>query len=94
MAGHSVEAVEVFKGVLRDMLDRARTAKHVDTIEPAVAKSDFTDLLQRIDSSDHLVRSTETKRSSRFAVIETAVRDIFNVLLVSEFTSRRTNESN
>lgn len=90
-----MEAVEVFKGLLREILDRARTIKHGDSIEPALAKSDFKDLFQRMDSSDNLVKSTETKRSTRYAVIETAVRDIFNISLVSKLIDFGANsESN
>jgi THO complex subunit 1 len=86
MAGHAVEAVEVFKGQLRHLLDRARTTKTTITIEPPLAKSDFNDLLARISPTGPGAKVPDPKKTAQYAVIETAVRDIFNKLLVSAFT--------
>ncbi len=83
MAGHAVEAVEAFQGLLQEMLDKARATKQTVTIEPPLARSDFTDLLQRVQSIEHLGQPLESNKSFRYAVIETAVRGVFNDLLVS-----------
>lgn len=83
MTDHAVKAVEAFQGILQDMLDKARATKQTVTIEPPLVRSDFTDLLQRIQSIENLSQPLERNKSFRYAVIETAVRDVFNKLLVS-----------
>jgi hypothetical protein len=83
MAGRAVEAVEAFQGFLQEMLDKARTAKQTHNLEPALARSDFVDILKKADSIGYLAKPAEGSRSYRYAVIETAVRAVFNELLVS-----------
>jgi hypothetical protein len=82
MAGHAVEAVDAFKSLLRQLLERAHTTKRATTIEPPLAKPDFTDLLDQIGTIPFGSKS-QSKKISQHAVIETAARDIFNELLVS-----------
>jgi hypothetical protein len=84
MAGHAVEAVEVFHGLLQEMLDKARASKQTDTIEPPLARSDLTELLRRVESIEHLSTLAEANKSFRYAVIETAIRSVFNDMLVSD----------
>jgi THO complex subunit 1 len=87
MVGHGVPAVDEFGGVLRGMLQRARTKakafKDTNTVEPPLIKSDLTDIFERVDSIFSPAASPELKKRSQYAVIETAVRDAFNNLLVS-----------
>lgn len=91
MAGHAVEAVEAFKSLLRQLLERARITKSVTTIEPPLAKSSFTELLDRIGAILPGDKSQLSKKTSQYGIIETAATDIFNELLVSAFAdlSRR-----
>lgn len=84
MVGHAVDAVEVFQVLLQEMLDKANTAKQTHDLEPALARSDLIDILKKVDSIDYLARPAEGNKSYRYAVIETAVRAVFNVFLVSE----------
>jgi hypothetical protein len=83
MARHAVEAVEVFHGLLQEMLDKARASKQTDAIEPPLARADLIQLLQRVESIEHFSIPLEANKSFRYAVIETAIRSVFNDLLVS-----------
>jgi len=87
MASHAVEAVEVFHGLLQEMLDKARLSKQTDTIEPPLARADLSQLLQKVDSIEHFSTPLEANKSFRYAVIETAIRSVFNDLLVSDSPS-------
>jgi|SRR5450432_1918698 hypothetical protein len=84
MASHAVESVEAFQGLLQEMLHKARAAKQTDTIEPPIARSDITELVLRVEDIEHMSKALEVNKSFRYAVIETAVRGVFNDLLVSE----------
>jgi hypothetical protein len=84
MARHAVEAVEVFHGLLQEMLDKARASKQTDAIEPPLARADLIQLLQRVESIEHFSTPLEANKSFRYAVIETAIRSVFNDLLVSD----------
>lgn len=83
-----MQAVEVFHNLLKEMLDKARAAKQTYTIEPPLARADLTQFLQRVESIEHLSTSLEAYKSFRYAVIETAVRSVFNGLLVSDSPDR------
>ncbi|TVY83925.1 Guanylate kinase [Lachnellula suecica] len=84
MAGHAVQAVDDFGGLLQDVLQRAEQQKQTDTVEPPLNKSDFADLFERVDSIFLSTAATpEIKKRSQWAVIETAVRDTFNNLLAT-----------
>ena len=78
-----MEAVEVFHNLLREMLDRARASKQTDAIEPPLARTDLTQLLQRVESIESFSTPLEANKSFRYAVIETAIRSVFNDFLVS-----------
>jgi len=84
MARYAVEAVEVFHGLLQEMLDKARALKQTDAIEPPLARADLIQLLQRVESIEHFSTPLEANKSFRYAVIETAIRSVFNDLLVSD----------
>ncbi|TVY56122.1 Uncharacterized protein LCER1_G002060 [Lachnellula cervina] len=87
MAGHAVQTVDEFGGLLWEMLQRAEQQKQTDTVEPPLNKSDFTDLFERVKpiflSTATSEVKLEVKKRSQCAVIETAVRDTFNSLLAS-----------
>lgn len=87
-----VSAVGAFGRLLTELLDEASAAKQTTTIEPALAKSDFVNIHDRVSSS--LTRSKsagstennappDTLRSRQFALVETAARDFFSKLIVS-----------
>jgi hypothetical protein len=83
MAGHAGETVEVFQELLQEMLEKARTTKQADKIEPALSRPDLNDLLQRVVSIEPFSTPLETNKAVRYALIETAVRGVFNEHLVS-----------
>jgi THO complex subunit 1 len=83
MAGHGVPAVDAFGDLLSKMLERARSTKKTDTVEPPLNKADLVDLFEQFDSTFPPSSSPEVKKRSQYAVIETAVRLKFNHLLVS-----------
>lgn len=83
MAGYGVQGVVVFGELLEDMLRRAEEAKRTNTIEPPLNKPDFAEILKRLESIFFSsADSIESKKRSH-AVIETAIREKFNDLLVS-----------
>ena len=79
MASHGVEAVAAFAVTLKDMLREAGSAKGTD-IEPPLTRSGLKGLDQRIPS--FATMPLDPKRQPQYAAVETAVRDIFNDLLV------------
>ncbi len=93
MSIHDVEAVELFGKLLSDLLERAQSKKDMDTIEPPLIKHDFADLLQQLRSIDQFSKTIESKKSIQYAVIETAVRDVFYGLLVRTCRAPRTIRS-
>lgn len=88
MAGHAVQAVDDFRGLLREMLQRAEQRKETNTVDLPLSKSDFTDLFERSEPIFPSTAPLEAKKRSQYAVIETAVRDTFNNLLVSGASAR------
>ncbi|KOS18522.1 THO complex subunit 1 [Escovopsis weberi] len=87
-----VASVSTFGALLLDLLGEASAAKQVTTIEPALNKSDFHDLYNRVLSS--LSRNgshgpardappAETLKARQFAVVETAARDLFGKLIAT-----------
>ncbi|KAL7905910.1 THO complex subunit 1 transcription elongation factor domain-containing protein [Trichoderma velutinum] len=87
-----VSAVSAFGQLLTELLDEASAAKQTTTIEPALAKSDFVNIHDRVSSS--LTRpksaggtennaSPDTLRSRQFALVETAARDFFSKLIAT-----------
>ncbi|KAL6895060.1 THO complex subunit 1 transcription elongation factor domain-containing protein [Trichoderma evansii] len=86
-----VSAVSAFGELLNELLDEASAAKETTTIEPALSKSDFANIFDRVSSS--LTRSNiagtesnapqDSLRSRQFAVVETAARDSFSKLIAT-----------
>lgn len=83
MAGHGVQGVDEFKNLLGEMLERAYVVKESSTVEPPVTKSDLGDLFKRVEAEFFSSTTTPELRKRKHAVIETAVRETFNSILVS-----------
>ncbi|KAL7811086.1 THO complex subunit 1 transcription elongation factor domain-containing protein [Trichoderma gracile] len=84
-----VPAVSEFETLLTELLDEASAAKQTTTIEPALVKSDFVDIHDRVSAS--LAKSADAEsnvspdslRSRQFALVETAARDFFSKLIAT-----------
>ena len=83
MAGHGVLGVDEFKKLLLEMLQRAETVKQSSAVEPPLNKSDPHDLFERVEGEFFSSAATLELRKRKHAVIETAVRETFNSILVS-----------
>ena len=79
--------MDEFGELLREMLvsaqKKAQAIKNTNTVEPPLIKSDLTGLVERIDLIFPPTTPPDMKKRGQYAVIETAVRDAFNNLLVS-----------
>lgn len=82
MAGHVVQAVDAFGGLLEDLLQKAGEVKPTNTVEPPLNKSELQGLLERVESTFFVPAETLESRKRRHAAIDTAIRDKFNNLLV------------
>lgn len=84
-----VPAVASFQTLLWDLLARAELVKPATKLTPALNKADFEDLLGRLGSIFQAVESKgpggsdDLKKNRQFAIVETAVRDVFGRLIVS-----------
>ncbi|KAL6862050.1 THO complex subunit 1 transcription elongation factor domain-containing protein [Trichoderma novae-zelandiae] len=86
-----VPAVSEFENLLTELLDEASAAKQTTTIEPALVKSDFVNIHDRVSASLARSKSAETEsnapadslRSRQFALVETAARDFFSKLIAT-----------
>ncbi|KAI5460006.1 THO complex subunit 1 transcription elongation factor-domain-containing protein [Mariannaea sp. PMI_226] len=86
MDNAAVPAVASCASLLEDLLRQAEASKTTNTIEPALNKSDFDDLSGRISRFAATLQNEDGEEASRtdqakirqFAMIETAVRDIFS----------------
>ncbi|KAK3692137.1 THO complex subunit 1 transcription elongation factor-domain-containing protein [Podospora appendiculata] len=76
---HGIAAVAAFGAFLDTLLAHAETVKPTAFIEPPLDKSDFDDLQHQLDD----VLGSDLDQVQRFAVIETAVRDIFGNLIAT-----------
>jgi hypothetical protein len=83
MAGHGVQGVDEFKKLLQEMLERAEMVKESRTVDPPVTKSDLRELFERVEDEFFSSATTPELRKRKHAVIETAVRETFNSILVS-----------
>jgi hypothetical protein len=86
--GHGVEGVAAFASLLAELLDRAETAKGKALIEPVLTKTEFGDVSTRLaelfaDYPPLDIDADSTRKSRQFAIIETAIRDLFGSLIVS-----------
>lgn len=89
-----VPAVAKVGSLLARLLDEAARVKETATIEPALKKADFNDISNRIleatsgttgdDANGNADASAQDAgKTQKYAVIETAARDLFDKLLVS-----------
>lgn len=84
-----VPAVSEFETLLTELLDEASAAKQTTTIEPALVKSDFVNIHDRVAASlaksadAESNASSESLRSRQFALVETAARDFFSKLIAT-----------
>lgn len=85
MVEHGVDAVYAFGGILEEMLEQAESIKQTSTVDPPLNKSDIEDFLEQVESMFGSLKSVEQKKRSQYAIIETAVRNAFNNLLVRLF---------
>jgi THO complex subunit 1 len=83
MAGHVVQGVDEFKKLLLQMFARAEVVKNSSTVEPPVTKSDLGDIFERVEEEFFSFATIPELRKRKHAVIETAVRETFNSILVS-----------
>lgn len=83
MAGHVVQTVDAFGELLKELMQRAEEVKQTHTVEPPLNKSDFEDILERVETQFFSSAETLELRKQRHAAIDTAIRDKFNDLLVS-----------
>jgi len=82
MANFQVPAVDSFGELLKELLQRAEEVKQTTTVEPSLNKSDFNELLGRIESTFYASATTLEQRKRNYPPIETAIRDAFNNILV------------
>lgn len=86
MAGHSMSSVHTMTISLQGLLEKALCDRVKQGIDHPVAPSDLDRLVQEIDGLPLTSRSQQTEeepsRQTLFARIETAVRNVFNSLLV------------
>lgn len=80
-----------FGELLNTLLQEAARSKPTNTIEPALTISTLGDISARIEQINGLGKSKAAGSASQNAVIETAIRDAFNGLLVSKDNSNGRN---
>ena len=90
MADHGVQGVSAFGEILGEMIKRAEQVKKTTTVEPALVKSDFTDILARLNSRFQLSVQTLEAKKRTHTIFDQAFRDRFNVFLVSIDRERKT----
>lgn len=82
---HGVPAVASFSRLLTELLAAAEKVKPTPSIEPPLEKGFVEDLTGRVAAAlageEH--EDGEQNKTRQFAVIETAVRDVFSGLIVS-----------
>ena len=82
---HGILGVAAADTFLDKLLARAESVKQTASIEPPLDKSDFEGLRHQLGDAlgYDLTNDDAVKRTQRFAIIETAVRDNFKSLIVS-----------
>jgi len=83
-ADHGVPGVGAAAAFLDELLNDAESIKTTSSIDPPLNKADFEDLSGRLSRALGWDLSNEdaTKKTQRYAIIETAVRDTFKSLIV------------
>ncbi|KAK1464441.1 guanylate kinase [Colletotrichum cuscutae] len=88
---HEVPGVVAFAKLLDGLLARSMEVKSTPTIEPALQKADFGDLQEQLArvlsipgvSEENGVGIAIQNKAQQFAIIETAVRDMFSNLIAT-----------
>ena len=87
MVDHGLSSVHAMTGSLQRLLDEAQAAKATNDLDPAITSTDLDRLTELQDhpffapSRQH--EDADSSRQTHFARIETAVRNVFNSLLVT-----------
>jgi hypothetical protein len=82
MANLGVSGVDEFTVLLLALLSRAEQVKRLNAVEPSLNRSDLRDLFQQVEEVFYPLGLTTEQRKRIHAVIETAVREVFNSILV------------
>lgn len=83
MGSHHVAAVDGFGQLLAEMLTTAAHVKEkTTTVDQPLNKSDLGGLFSKIDTVFTSTSSPEVKKRAQYAIIETAVFEVFSDLLV------------
>ena len=77
--------VDKYSVAIKSALDKAREAKPLGEIDPALASQDLEECIEDIELAGRRGFSTSVEARTNYAAIETACRDIFYYLLVSWF---------
>ncbi|GAB1320823.1 THO complex subunit 1 transcription elongation factor-domain-containing protein [Madurella fahalii] len=87
IGSHGIEAVAAAGTFLDNLLERAEAVKRTASVEPPLDKSNFEDLRRQLSDAlgPELMAddSADAKRTQRFAIIETAVRDTFKSMIAT-----------
>lgn len=82
MAGEDIAAVKVYRQLVQDLLDKAAEIKKDYSIEPPLNDADLGDAIHHIQQ-DQESGLREQSQQAQYAVVETAFREKFYDLLVS-----------
>ncbi|RQM06500.1 hypothetical protein DH86_00002323 [Scytalidium sp. 3C] len=86
MGSHHVAAVDGFGQLLAEMLTTAAHVKEkTTTVDQPLNKSDLGGLFSKIDTVFTSTSSPEVKKRAQYAIIETAVFEVFSDLLSGIF---------
>lgn len=77
---HGIPAVETFSIYLQQLLDHAEAVKPTTEIDPAITNSDLDGVYGQIDSIFDFPQNDPKTR--KYAIVETATRDVFGNLIV------------
>jgi len=83
--GYGVSAVATVESLFTSFLERASEIKPTNSIEPALKKSDFDDLPGEVSRQFSALgaKDADGKKGRQYAIVETAVRNMFGSIVVS-----------
>lgn len=87
MAGENIASVKVYQQLVQGLLDKATEIKRDCSIEPPLTDADLGDAIRRIQQ-DQESGLKEQSQQAQYAVVETAFREKFYDLLVSNAPSK------
>lgn len=82
MSVGDVRAVQVYREIVRELLEKAAEAKRVPTIEPPLAEAELGDAIRETLQSK-VETGKDYSQQSHHAAVETAFREKFYELVVS-----------